>query len=150
MSVEINNETAWELEMSEFVDLVSYCLEQLYVSPAAEVNIMFVDIKTMTDLHVKWMDLPGPTDVLSFPMDELTPGREGMPSEAGVLGDIVLCPDIAAEQARDAGHAPIEEMLLLTVHGLLHLLGFDHAEPEEEKTMFTLQRKLLLNFLANR
>ena len=150
MSVEINNETAWELEMSEFVDLVSYCLEQLYVSPAAEVNIMFVDIKTMTDLHVKWMDLPGPTDVLSFPMDELTPGHEGMPSEAGVLGDIVLCPDVAAEQARDAGHAPIEEMLLLTVHGLLHLLGFDHAEPEEEKAMFTLQRKLLLNFLANR
>lgn len=150
MSVEINNETEWKLELSEFVDLVSYCLEQLYVSPAAEVNIMFVDIKTMTDLHVKWMDLPGPTDVLSFPMDELTPGREGMPSEAGVLGDIVLCPDIAAEQARDAGHAPIEEMLLLTVHGLLHLLGFDHAEPEEEKTMFTLQRKLLLNFLANR
>lgn len=150
MSVEINNETEWELELSEFVDLVSYCLEQLYVSPAAEVNIMFVDMKTMTDLHVKWMDLPGPTDVLSFPMDELTPGREGMPSEAGVLGDIVLCPDIAAEQARDAGHAPIEEMLLLTVHGLLHLLGFDHAEPEEEKAMFTLQRKLLLNFLANR
>lgn len=150
MSVEINNETEWELGLSEFVDLVSYCLEQLYVSPAAEVNIMFVDIKTMTDLHVKWMDLPGPTDVLSFPMDELTPGREGMPSEAGVLGDIVLCPDIAAEQARDAGHAPIEEMLLLTVHGLLHLLGFDHAEPEEEKAMFTLQRKLLLNFLANR
>ncbi|WP_297346886.1 rRNA maturation RNase YbeY [uncultured Mobiluncus sp.] len=150
MSVEINNETEWELELSEFVDLVSYCLEQLYVSPAAEVNIMFVDIKTMTDLHVKWMDLPGPTDVLSFPMDELTPGREGMPSEAGVLGDIVLCPDIAAEQARDAGHAPIEEMLLLTVHGLLHLLGFDHVEPEEEKAMFTLQRKLLLNFLANR
>lgn len=150
MSVEINNETAWELEMSEFVDLVSYCLEQLYVSPAAEVNIMFVDIKTMAELHVKWMDLPGPTDVLSFPMDELTPGREGMPSEAGVLGDIVLCPDVAAEQARDAGHAPIEEMLLLTVHGLLHLLGFDHAEPEEEKAMFTLQRKLLLNFLANR
>lgn len=150
MSVEINNETEWELELSEFVDLVSYCLEQLYVSPAAEVNIMFVDIKTMTDLHVKWMDLPGPTDVLSFPMDELTPGREGMPSEAGVLGDIVLCPDIAAEQARDAGHAPIEEMLLLAVHGLLHLLGFDHVEPEEEKAMFTLQRKLLLNFLANR
>ena len=150
MSVEINNETQWELDMSEFVDLVSYCLEQLYVSPAAEVNIMFVDMQTMTDLHVKWMDLPGPTDVLSFPMDELTPGREGMPTEAGVLGDIVLCPDVAAEQAKDAGHAPVEEMLLLTVHGLLHLLGFDHAEPEEEKVMFDLQRKLLLNFLANK
>lgn len=150
MSVEVNNETTWELDLNEFVDLVSYCLEKLYVSPDAEVNIMFVDMKTMTELHVKWMDLPGPTDVLSFPMDELTPGREGSPTEAGVLGDIVLCPDVAAEQAKDAGHAAVEEMLLLTVHGLLHLLGFDHAEPEEEKAMFDLQRKLLLTFLANR
>ena len=150
MSVEINNETGWDLDLTEFTELVSFCLEQLYVSPAAEINIMMVDLKTMTELHMKWMDLPGPTDVLSFPMDELTPGREGHPSEAGVLGDIVLCPDVAAEQAKDAGHAPVEEMLLLTVHGLLHLLGFDHAEPAEEKAMFTLQRNLLLNFLAER
>ena len=150
MSVEINNETDWGQDPQEFVDLVNYCLEQLHVSPAAEVNILMVEPQAMADLHVKWMDLPGPTDVLSFPMDELTPGREGMPSGPGMLGDIVLCPEVAAQQARDAGHSGEEEMLLLTSHGVLLLLGFDHAEPEEEKEMFALQRSLLLNYLANR
>lgn len=150
MSVEVNNETEWDLDATEFVALISFCLERLYVSPAAEVNLLMVDMATMTDLHIRWMDLPGPTDVLSFPMDELTPGREGQPSAAGMLGDIVLCPDVAAEQARDAGHSPVEEMLLLTVHGLLHLLGFDHVTEEEEHAMFTLQRNLLLTFLAQK
>lgn len=149
MALEINNETDWDVDCQEFAELVSYCLEQLHVSRAAEVNLVMVDVDTMTELHMKWMDLPGPTDVLSFPMDELTPGSEGLETE-GMLGDIVLCPEVAAEQAKDAGHAPVEEMLLLTVHGLLHLLGFDHADPEQEKTMFELQRKLLLNFLASR
>ena len=96
------------------------------------------------------MDEPGPTDVLSFPMDELRPGREGEPSPAGLLGDVVLCPEVAARQARDAGHSTEEELLLLTTHGILHLLGYDHAEPEEEKEMFALQRQLLLTFLARR
>jgi probable rRNA maturation factor len=104
----------------------------------------------MTDLHVKWMDEPGPTDVLSFPMDELRPGREGDVTPAGLLGDVVLCPEVAEQQALAAGHSTVEEMLLLTTHGILHLLGYDHAEPEEEKEMFALQRKLLLTFLATR
>ena len=90
----------------------------------------------------------GPTDVLSFPMDELRPGAEGDPSEEGILGSVVLCPQVAAEQAREAGHSAVEEMLLLTTHGILHLLGFDHAEPEDEREMFALQRHLLLTFLA--
>ena len=108
MSVANNTETDWGQDPQEFVDLVNYCLEQLHVSPAAEVNILMVEPQAMADLHVKWMDLPGPTDVLSFPMDELTPGREGMPSGPGMLGDIVLCPDVAAQQARDAGHSDEE------------------------------------------
>jgi probable rRNA maturation factor len=96
------------------------------------------------------MDLPGPTDVMSFPMDELRPGRDGVEPEEGMLGDIVLCPSVAAKQAADAGHATEEELLLLTTHGILHLLGYDHAEPEEEREMFELQRQLLLTFLAGR
>ena len=99
---------------------------------------------------MQWMDLPGPTDVMSFRMDELRPGREGMEPEEGVLGDIVLCPSVAAKQASQAGHATEEELLLLTTHGILHLLGYDHAEPEEEREMFELQRQLLLTFLAGR
>ena len=104
----------------------------------------------METLHVQWMDLPGPTDVMSFPMDELRPGRAGSEPAEGVLGDVVLCPSVAAKQAREAGHATEEELLLLTTHGILHLLGYDHATPEEEKEMFELQRQLLLTFLATR
>ena len=116
----------------------------------AELSILFVDIPTMTELHVQWMDEPGPTDVLSFPMDELRPGKDGAPSDPGILGDIVVCPDVAIEQARTAGHSAQEEMLLLVTHVMLHLLGFDHAEPDEREVMFDLQRTLLLTFLATR
>ena len=109
---------------------------------------MLVDEAAMEQLHVQWMDEPGPTDVLSFPMDELRPGADGEDRPAGLLGDVVLCPQVAARQAATAGHSTADELLLLTTHGILHLLGYDHAEPEEEKEMFGLQRRLLLTFLA--
>jgi probable rRNA maturation factor len=83
-------------------------------------------------------------------MDELRPGSEEGTSAPGLLGDVVLCPEVAARQAAAAGHAAEEEYLLLITHGILHLLGFDHAEPEDEKEMFALQRRLLLTFLARR
>jgi probable rRNA maturation factor len=123
---------------------------EMRVHPGADLCLRLVDEAAMEVLHVQWMDLPGPTDVMSFPMDELRPGREGEEPEEGVLGDIVLCPSVAARQASDAGHAIEEELLLLTTHGILHLLGYDHAEPEEEREMFELQRQLLLTFLAGR
>jgi probable rRNA maturation factor len=125
-------------------------MEQMHVHPGADLCLRLVEEPAMEVLHVQWMDLPGPTDVMSFPMDELRPGREGEEPEEGVLGDIVLCPSVAAKQAAEAGHATEEELLLLTTHGILHLLGYDHAEPEEEREMFELQRQLLLTFLAGR
>ena len=125
-------------------------MDQMRVHPGADLCLRLVDEAAMEVLHVQWMDLPGPTDVMSFPMDELRPGREGEEPEEGVLGDIVLCPTVAARQAAEAGHATEEELLLLTTHGILHLLGYDHAEPEEEREMFELQRQLLLTFLAGR
>ncbi|NLI19254.1 MAG: rRNA maturation RNase YbeY [Actinomycetales bacterium] len=150
MSTEVNNETSYEIDGEEFAALARHVLDRLHVHPQAELSILLVSADAMADLNRRWMDEPGPTDVLSFPMDELRPGREGETPEPGILGDVVLCPDVAAEQARQAGHSTVEELLLLTVHGILHLLGFDHAEPEEEKQMFELQRHLLLTFLADR
>jgi probable rRNA maturation factor len=100
----------------------------------------------MEQLHVQWMDEPGPTDVLSFPMDELRPGTEDAPTPAGLLGDVVLCPQVAESQAVAAKHSTLEELLLLTTHGILHLLGFDHAEPDEEREMFGIQRDILVGF----
>lgn len=151
MSVDVLNETDLVLlDEVELVDLSRYVLSEMRVHPEADLCVRLVDEDTMAVLHEQWMDLPGPTDVMSFPMDELRPGREGESPQQGVLGDIVLCPSVAAQQAATAGHAPAEELLLLTTHGILHLLGFDHAEPAQEKEMFELQRQLLLTFLAAR
>lgn len=115
----------------------------------AEMAIVLVDEAAMEQLHVQWMGEPGPTDVLSFPMDELRPGNDDIITPAGVLGDVVLCPQVAEVQAEGAGHSTMDELLYLTAHGILHLLGFDHAEPEEEKEMFSLQRDLIIGFTMN-
>jgi probable rRNA maturation factor len=150
VSVEVVNESGHDVDETEVADLARYVLDRMHVHPQAELSVLLVDVDTMSGLHEQWMDEPGPTDVLSFPMDELRPGREGEPSPPGLLGDVVLCPDVAARQAVAAGHSSVEELLLLTTHGILHLLGYDHAEPEEEKEMFGLQRQLLLTFLSGR
>lgn len=150
MSVEVNNESGYVVEEAEFAALARHVLDALRVHPQTELSILLVTSDVMSELHEQWMDEPGPTDVLSFPMDELRPGADGEPSPPGLLGDVVLCPEVAVHQARAAGHSTPEELLLLTTHGILHLLGFDHADPEEEKEMFGLQRQLLLTFLAGR
>jgi len=148
--IDVNNETDAQVDEIEFAELATYVLREMHVADGAELAILFVDEAAMEQLHIQWMDEPGPTDVLSFPMDELRPGTEDAPTPAGLLGDIVVCPTVAARQATAAGHTAEEEMLLLTTHGILHLLGYDHAEPDEEKEMFALQRRLLLTFLADR
>ncbi len=129
------------------LQLIEHCFHRLHLAEAVELSIAVVDEDEMSRLHVEWMDLPGPTDVLSFPMDELRAGTAEQPAE-GVLGDIVLCPPVAARQAADAGHSIEDELFLLTVHGILHLLGHDHAEDDERETMFALQRELLGGFLG--
>jgi len=146
MSIEINNESAVPVDEPALQRLAIYALDQMKVHPDADLAIVLVDEAAMEQLHVQWMDEPGPTDVLSFPMDELRPGSDDALTPAGLLGDIVLCPQVAIAQAETAGHSTLDELLLLTTHGMLHLLGFDHATPEEEKEMFGIQRDILLGF----
>lgn len=151
MAIEINNESGADVDEGAIQRLATFVLDQLHVHRDAELAIVFVDEGAMEQLHVQWMDEPGPTDVLSFPMDELRPGTEDEPTPPGLLGDIVVCPQVAIAQAEQVGHSALEEIQLLTVHGLLHLLGFDHAEPDDEREMFGLQRDLLVGFaLAER
>lgn len=149
MSIEINNESAVSVDEVRVLALSTFALDYMHLHPDTDLAIVFVDEPAMEVLHIQWMDEPGPTDVLSFPMDELRPGSEGQLTPAGLLGDIVVCPQVAATQAETAGHETINEILLLTTHGILHLLGFDHAEPEEEKEMFGLQREILEAFYAS-
>ncbi|CAM3058741.1 Endoribonuclease YbeY [Arthrobacter ulcerisalmonis] len=146
MSIEVNNESGVEVLEADLVALSRYIFEQLYIHPQAELSILLVDEPAMEKLHIELMDEPGSTDVLSVPMDEMTPGTPGRPTPQGMLGDIAICPQVAKVQAKNAGHSLQDEMLLLTTHGILHLLGYDHAEPEEKTEMFGLQRELLTGF----
>ena len=148
MTIEITHESGVDVDETVLLRLTEHNLAELNVSADADVAILLVDEGAMEALHVQWMDEPGPTDVLSFPMDELRPGTMDKPTEPGLLGDIVLCPQVAESQAKTAGHTMMDELILLTTHGLLHLLGYDHAEPEEHKEMFGLQDELLAAWRA--
>jgi probable rRNA maturation factor len=150
VTIEINNESEIEVDLKSTRELASYVIEQLKLHPMVDLGIIFVNEKPMTDLHIQWMDEPGPTDVLSFPMDELRPGADDGPLVEGVLGDVVICPQVARLQAEAAGHSMMDEVHLLLTHGILHLVGFDHAEPDEEREMFKLQKNLLEGFGSGR
>jgi probable rRNA maturation factor len=160
VTIEIANESGVAVDEVALASVARYVLDQLRIHPLAELSVLLVDQTAMTELHVKWMDEPGPTDVLSFPMDELRPpsfggaqaaraGGEQAGPEPGLLGDVVLCPQVAAAQARQAGHSTQQELELLCVHGILHLLGYDHADPDEEAEMFGLQGELLRAWRAD-
>ena len=154
MSIEIANESGVSVDEPALAALARYVLDEMRIHPLAELSVLLVDSPTMADLHQRWLGEPGPTDVLAFPMDELRPPPPGSEradrpasadpgSSPGLLGDVVLCPEVADRQAREAGHPVRAELELLCTHGILHLLGFDHAEPDERATMFGLQGQLL-------
>ena len=150
MAVDIANESGVEADTGGLVRLAGFALEQLRIHPQAELSILLVDESTMSSYHEKYMGEPGPTDVLSFPMDELRPpGDDDEPPE-GLLGDIVLCPQVTAAQAAEHGRSATEESEYLLVHGLLHLLGFDHADPEEHAEMFGVKDRIVSDWQSAR
>lgn len=141
------NESDHEFDSRRVQRLSRFVMDQMRIHPQAELSIKAVDEATIAELNRLWMEKEGPTDVLAFPMDELRPGLVNEEPEEGILGDLVLCPAVAARQAEQAGHSVVDELDLLTVHGILHLLGYDHAEPAEHQEMFGLQARLLAAWL---
>ena len=156
MSIEVLDESGHQVDVRELSRLARFALDRMRVHPQAELCIKLVDEQTIAELNEQWMEKTGPTDVLAFPMDELRPGLVDEEPEEGVLGDLVLCPAIAERQAEEArgkgqpGYTTDDEIDLLTVHGILHLLGYDHAEPEEHREMFGLQARLLAEWQGAR
>jgi probable rRNA maturation factor len=143
VSIEVIDESGHELDVHRLAQLSRFVMDRMRVHPLAELCIKAVDEPTIARLNEQWMEKQGPTDVLAFPMDELRPGTVGEEPEEGVLGDLVVCPDVAAAQGETAGHGRDAEIELLAVHGILHLLGYDHAEADEHRVMFGLQDQLL-------
>jgi probable rRNA maturation factor len=152
MTVEINNESGVDVDEAALAKLGRFVLDAQRIDPLAELSIVLLDSEAMAALHQQWMDLPGPTDVMAFPMDGdegpdridagTHPGAEPVKAQA-LLGDVVLCPAVAKDQAASAGHSLEAELHLLCTHGILHLLGYDHGEPDEEREMFELQARLV-------
>jgi probable rRNA maturation factor len=138
MTIEVINTSGQLVPATEINSLLTFALLELQLNPECEINVSFVDDEYMTELHIKWMDEPGTTDVLSFPMD-----MPETPGEAVTLGDIVISPVVAAEQAKAQGYSIEHEIFILATHGLLHILGYDHADKAEEKVMFDLQEKIV-------
>jgi len=160
VSIEIANESGLAVDEAALARLARHVLDEMRVHPLAELSVLLVDEPAMTELHVRWMGEEGPTDVLAFPMDELRPPQPGgthaepggaePPGIPGLLGDVVICPQVATAQARRARHAVEEEIDLLCTHGILHLLGYDHADPQEHAAMFGLQDRLLASWRTER
>jgi probable rRNA maturation factor len=163
VSIEVANESGVAVDEQSLVQVSRHVLDRLGVSPLAELSLLLVDVDAMEKLHVRWMGEPGSTDVLAFPMDELDlRGSRGVGNTHGrgaealddagptVLGDVVLCPQVAERQAREAGHATADELELLCTHGVLHLLGYDHGDEAEHAEMFGLQAELLASYRASR
>jgi probable rRNA maturation factor len=146
MTIDVNNESGRKVDESSLLDIARYALSRMRIHPLSELSVIVIDADAMEQLHLQWMDLPGPTDVMSFPMDELRPPvRDEEEPPQGLLGDVVLCPEVAEQQgaAAPTQHSMDEELQLLTVHGVLHLLGYDHEEPAEKAEMFSLQSAIL-------
>ena len=141
--IRFRNSSGANVSESTLIATARFVMTQLRLHPRTELNITCVTLAEMERLHIQHMDEPGATDVLSFPMDELRAPEGSEPAERGMLGDIVICPEFAAAQAATAGHSTAAELDLLLTHGILHLLGHDHLEPEEHAVMFCLQGELL-------
>ena len=146
MNVDVLNESDYEVDVVRLTQLCRFAMRRMRLHPATEMCVRLVDVDTITTLNKQWMEEDRPTDVLAFPMDELMPGSGDEPAPEGYLGDIALCPQIAEQQAPNQGHSALDEIELLAVHGILHLLGYDHATAEEHETMFGLQNRLLLEW----
>lgn len=141
--IDVNNESGMVTDERRLVSLARFALDELRIHPQVELSILLVDTDTMTAYHEKYMDEPGPTDVLSFPMDELRPPRGDDEPAPGVLGDIILCPAVTSAQAAEHGRTAQQEEDYLLIHGILHLLGYDHAEPAEKAEMFGLNDTII-------
>ena len=161
VSIEIANESGVDVDEADLAALARHVLDGMRMHPLAELSVLLVDRGTMSDLHERWMGEPGPTDVLAFPMDELRPPPRSRRRAGSGRGRGT---DVAARPARrrralsrgrrrpgqPGAHPLRDELELLCTHGILHLLGYDHAEADEHTAMFGLQDKLLATWRSAR
>lgn len=147
MAVYLADEQSLDVDTDDLLALARHVMAERDVPSDMELALLLVDRDTIAALNQEHLDKQGPTDVLAFPIDEPGETPPGVPS---ILGDVVLCPAVAHDQAHEFGRTPHDEVRLLTVHGILHLLGMDHATPADEAEMFGLTGDLLASYATAR
>ena len=137
---EIFNETNYDLkkETDKLYELLAFALKREKLDNV-EFNVIFVDSNTIHDINKTYRNVDRVTDVISFALED----NKTIELDHRLLGDIYICVERAEEQAKEYGHSFLRELAFLTIHGLLHLLGYDHMEKEEEKIMFQKQEDIL-------
>ena len=148
MNIELSNLTDSKCDLERLKSIAQFTILAQGVHPDSELNISLLDEEEMSALHLRWMQEDGPTDVLAFPMDEVKPNSATL--GPAMLGDIALCPIYANQNALKVNSSLQNELELLTVHGVLHLLGYDHMKADEKEVMFALQDKYLTEWRAKR
>lgn len=146
MSVFVADEQDELLDPSPLRDLATRVLNAEGVAPDAELAVIFVGVEEMTEYNERFMGRRGPTDVLAFPLEDLVPGRPPAVSEAVGplnLGDVFICPAVVRRNAVDSGVAYEDELALIVVHGVLHVLGYDHSHDREAEAMEQREREIL-------
>jgi probable rRNA maturation factor len=157
-----DEQDAITVDVLRWVKLAQLVLDDERVPPDAELSLIFVGEETITDLNEHFLDGVGPTDVLAFPLDDEPLPRGRQPDEGGrgpgtpaeddepptILGDVLVCPAVASRQAATLGRTVDDEIALLVVHGVLHLLEYDHAEPDDAVRMQRREAQLLDRFRA--
>jgi probable rRNA maturation factor len=153
-----DEQDAVAIDVMRWVGLAQLVLTEERTAPDMELALIFVDEQAIADLNERFLDHPGPTDVLAFPLDEPPPPGGRRPDQGGrgpggveasdepplILGDVLVCPAVARRQAEAIGRDLDDELALLVVHGVLHLLDYDHADPADAARMQQRERELLV------
>jgi probable rRNA maturation factor len=155
-----DEQSAVTVDLLRWSRLARLVLDSERVAPDVHVALVFVDEPAMAQLNERFLGQQGPTDVLAFPIDDDVPESGRVPDRGGkgpgsasepteppvLLGDVYVCPSVAVRQADERSIAIEEELALLVVHGLLHLLDYDHTEPDETEAMQSREREILASF----
>ena len=133
--IDVDNSSNFSIDKVSVKNYTKQMLQILKVNTKSDVSILFVNEDEMTKQHVRWMNESGPTDVMSFPMDDIVLQDSKLRKKQAILGDIIICPAVALKDAKEQGINPAYHLVFLLTHGVLHLLGQDHQEASQRVVM---------------
>ena len=133
--IDVDNSSNFSIDEVSVKNYTKQMLQILKVNTKSDVSILFVNEDEMTKQHVRWMNESGPTDVMSFPMDDIVLQDSKLRKKQAILGDLIICPAVALKDAKEQGINPAYHLVFLLTHGVLHLLGQDHQEASQRVVM---------------